>query len=88
MTELKVDLIEKTLRKEVQKLDKSVQLVAVERGKKEGLYRAALLKDGKSGSVDLQKEIIEKYLSQKDKGKELRRALAKAVSHLSIRYGR
>jgi hypothetical protein len=88
MTEMTVDLIEETLRKEVQKLDKSVQVVAVEQGKKKDLYRVTLLKDRKSGSADLQKEVIEQHLSQKGKGKELRRALAKAVSHLSIRYGR
>ncbi len=69
MTEMTVDLIEETLRKEVQKLDKSVQVVAVEQGKKKDLYRVTLLKDGKSGSADLQKEVIEQHLSQKGKGK-------------------
>ena len=88
MPEMTVKLIEETLRKEVQKIDKSVQVAAVEQGKKKDLYRVTLLKDGKSGSADLQKEVIEQHLSQKGKGKGLRRALAKAVSHLSIRYGR
>ena len=88
MTEITVDLIEETLRKEVQMLDKSVRVTAVEQGKKKDVYRVTLLKDGKSGSADLQKEVIEQHLSQKGKGKKLRRALAKAVSHLSISYGR
>ena len=83
-----VDLIEETLRKEVQKLDKRVRVAAVEQGKKKDVYRVTLLKDGKSSSADLQKEIIEQHLSQKGKGKKLKRALAKAVSHMSISYGR
>lgn len=88
MTEMTIELIEETLRKEVQKLDKSVQVAGVEQGKKKDIYRVILLKDGRSGSADLQKEIIEQHISQKGKGKELRKALAKAVSHLSIKYGR
>ena len=51
-------------------------------------YRVTLVKDRKSGSADLKKDVIKQYLSQEGKGKELRRALGKAVSHLSIRYGR
>jgi len=88
MPEITIDLIEETLRKEVQKLDKNVQVVAVEPGKKKNFYRVTLLKDGKSGSADLEKEAINQFLSHEGKGKELRRALGKAVSHLSIRYGR
>ncbi|MDH3877858.1 MAG: hypothetical protein OET18_08455 [Desulfobacterales bacterium] len=83
-----VKLIEETLRKEVQKIDKSVQVVAVEQSKKKNFYRATLLKDGKSGSAELKKDIIKQYLSQEGRGKELRKALGKAVSHLSIRYKR
>ena len=88
MTEMTVKLIEETLRKEVQKIDKSVQVVAVEQNKKKNCYRVTLLKDRKSGSADLKKDVIKQYLSQEGKGKELRRALGKAVSHLSIRYKR
>ena len=83
-----VKLIEETLRKEVQKIDKSVQVVAVEQSKKKNFYRATLLKDGKSGSAELKKDVIKQYLAQEGRGKELRRALGKAVSHLSIRYKR
>ncbi len=83
-----VKLIEETLRKEVQKIDKSVQVVAVEQSKKKDFYRVTLLKDRKSGSAELEKSVIEQYLSREGKGKELRRALGKAVSHLSIRYKR
>ena len=83
-----VKLIEETLRQEVQKIDKSVQVVAVEPSKKKNFYRATLLKDGKSGSAELKKDVIEQYLTQEGRGKELRRALGKAVSHLSIRYKR
>jgi len=81
-------LIEETLRKEVQKIDKSVKVLAVEQSKKKDFYQVTLLKDGKSGSAELKKDIIKKYLSQEGKGKGLRRALGKAVSHLSIRYKR
>ena len=88
MPEMKVKLIEETLRKEVQKIDKSVQVVAVEQSKKKNFYRATLLKDGKSGSAELKKDVIEQYLSQEGRGNELRKALGKAVSHLSIKYKR
>ena len=81
-----IGLIEETLRKEVQKIDKSVQVVAVEQGKKKNFYRVTLVKDRKSGSADLKKDVMKQYLSQEGKGNELRRALGKAVSHLSIRY--
>ena len=85
---MKIKLIEETLRKEVQKIDKSVRVVAVEQSKKKDFYRATLLKDGKSGSAELKKDVIKQYLSQEGRGKELRKALGKAVSHLSIRYKR
>jgi len=88
MPEMTVKLIEETLRKEVQKIDKSVQVVAVEQSKKKNFYRATLLKDGKSGSAELKKDVIKQFLSQEGRGKELRKALGKAVSHLSIRYKR
>jgi len=88
MTENKINRIEEALRNEVQKIDKSVQVVAVEPGKKKNLYRVTLLKEGKSASADLQKDLIEQHLSQKGTGRQLRKALAKAVSHLSIRYDR
>jgi predicted phage-related endonuclease len=88
MPEITIELIEETLRKEVQKIDKSVQVVAVEQSKKKDFYRVTLLKDRKSGRAELKKDVIKQYLSQEGKGKELRRALGKAVSHLSIRYKR
>ena len=88
MPEITIKLIEETLRKEVQKIDKSVQVVAVEQSKKKDFYRVTLLKDRNSGRAELKKDVIKQYLSQEGKGKELRRALGKAVSHLSIRYKR
>ncbi len=88
MPEMTVKLIEETLRKEVQKIDKSVQVVAVEQSKKKDFYRVTLLKDTKSGRAELKKDVIKQYLSHEGKGKELRKALGKAVSHLSIRYKR
>ena len=87
MPKITAKLVEETLRKEVQKLDKRVQVLGVEQGKKKDTYRVTLLKDGKSGSADLKKDVIKQYLSQEGKGKELKKALGKAVSHLSIRYG-
>ena len=88
MSEMTVEQIEEALRKEVQTIDKSVQLLAVKQSKKKEYYRVTLSKDGKSGSAELKKDVIKRYLSQEGKGKELRRALGKAVSHLSIRYQR
>ena len=88
MPEMTIKQIEETLRKEVHKIDKSVQVVAVEPSKKKNFYRVTLLKDRKSGSAELKKDVIEQYLSQEGKGKGLRRALGKAVSHLSIKYKR
>jgi len=88
MPEITVELIEETLRKAVHKIDKSVQVVAVEPSKKKGFYRVTLIKDRKFGSAELKKDVIEQYLSQEGKGKGLRRALGKAVSHLSIKYKR
>ena len=88
MPEMTVKQIEETLIKEVQKIDKSVQVVAVEQSKKKDCYRVTLLKDRKSGNAELKKDLIRQHLSQEGKGKGLRRALGKAVSHLSIRYKR
>ncbi|MGD9043356.1 MAG: hypothetical protein PVG06_06580 [Desulfobacterales bacterium] len=88
MPEMTIQLIEETLQREVQKIDKSVQVVAVEHNKKKNSYRVSLLKDRKSGSAELKKDVIEQYFSQEGRGKKLRRALGKAVSHLSIRYKR
>jgi hypothetical protein len=64
MPEMTVKQIEETLRKEVHKIDKSVQVVAVEPSKKKNFYRVTLLKDRKSGSAELKKDVIEQYLSQ------------------------
>ncbi len=86
MPEMTVKQIEETLRKEVQKIDKSVQVVAVDQSKKKNFYRVTLVKDRKWGSADLKKDVIKQYLAQEGKVKDLRRALGKAVSHLSIRY--
>ena len=88
MAEMTVEHIEETLRKEVRKIDKSVQVVAVEQSKKTDFYRVTLIKDRKSSSAELKKDVIEQYLSREGKGRELKRALGKAVSHLSIRYQR
>jgi hypothetical protein len=88
MPEITIELIEEALRKEVQKIDKSVQVVAVEQTKKKVFYRVTLLIDRNTSRADLKKDIVKQYLSQEGKGKELRRALGKAVSHLSIRYKR
>ena len=88
MAKLTVEAIEEALRKEVQKLDKRVQVVAVEPGKKKNSFRVTLSKDAKMDSADLEKEILEKFLAGKGGSKTLRKALGKAVSHLSINYGR
>ena len=88
MPKINVEQIEEALQKEVQKLDKRVRVAGVEPGKKKDVYRVTLLKDGKSTSADLKKDVIEQYLSREGKNKGLKKALGKAVSHLSIRYSR
>ena len=69
MPEMTIKQIEETLRKEVQKIDKSVLVVAVEPAKKKNFYRVTLVKDRKSGSADLKKDLIKQHLSQEGKGK-------------------
>ena len=86
MPRLTMRVAEDTLRKEVQKLDKRVQLLAVNEAKKKEVYRVTLLKDGRTGSANIKKDLIREYLAGEGKGNELRRALGKAVSHLSIKY--
>ncbi len=86
MPRLTIRSAEETLRKEVNKLDKRVQLIAVNQTKKKEAYRVTLLKDGRTGSADIKKDLIRDYLSGEAKGNELRKALGKAVSHLSIKY--
>ncbi len=81
-----VKLVEETLRKEVAKLDKRVQVLGVKQAKKKDRYHVTLLKDGRSGSAQLKKDVIKQFLSEQSTGKELRKALGKAVGHLSIRY--
>ena len=88
MPKIDVEQVEEALQKEVQRLDKRVRVSGVELSKKKGTYRVTILKDGKSTSADLQKDVIEQYLSQEGKNKGLKKALGKAVSHLSIRYTR
>ena len=88
MKKMTVEQIEEALRKEVQTIDKRVKLVAVQQGKKKDFYRITLLKDGKSGSADLKKDVIKRHLAGEGQGRQLRKALGKAVSHLSINYAR
>jgi hypothetical protein len=88
MPRLTQKLAEKILLKEVQKLDKRVKIVAINQTNKKDAFRLTLLRDGKSGTSKITKDILKKYLEQEGKGSGLRKALGKAVSHLSIRYGR
>jgi hypothetical protein len=86
MPRLTLRLAEDTVRKEVHKLDKRVQLLAVNETKKKDAYRVTLLKDAKTGSASIKKDLIREYLAEGGKGNELKKALGKAVSHLSIKY--
>ena len=88
MADTTFEHIEEALRKTVRQIDKSVQVAAVEQSKKKTFYRVILIKDGKSGSAELKKDAVRQYLERGGKGQELKRALGKAVSHLSIRYKR
>jgi hypothetical protein len=86
MPRLTIDLAEDTLRKAVHKLDKRVQLIAVNQTKKKDQYRVTLLKDGRTGSASIKKDLIKDFLAGEGKGNALRKALGKAVSHLNIQY--
>ncbi|MGD2272302.1 MAG: hypothetical protein PVI06_18015 [Desulfobacterales bacterium] len=86
MPKMTDELVEETIRKEVGNLDKSVQVVGVKPNKKKKAFRVILLKNGRSGSADLKEDVIKQYLAEEGRGKKLKRALGKAVSHLSIHY--
>ena len=88
MPQLTIQRAEETLRQAVQKLDKRAQLLAVNENKDEDGYRVTLVKDGRTGSAAIKKDVIEAFLSGEAKGNELRKALGKAVSRLSIKYPR
>jgi hypothetical protein len=86
MPRLTLKIAEETLRAEVHKLDKRVQLLAVNETKKKDAFRVTLLKGGRTGSASIKKSLVKEYLAEGSKGNELRKALGKAVSHLSIQY--
>ena len=86
MPRLTLKLVEDTLRKEVEKLDKRVQVVGVNQSKEKDSFRVTLLKDGRTGGADLKKDLLKQFISQEGKGGALRKALGKAVSRLSIMY--
>jgi hypothetical protein len=88
MAKIIVEQVEAALQKEVRKLDKRVRVAGVALSKSKDAYRVTLLKDGKSASADLKKDVIEEYLFREGKDRGLKKALGKAVSHLSIRYTR
>ncbi|MEE8399345.1 MAG: hypothetical protein V3S89_10095 [Desulfobacterales bacterium] len=86
MANLTIKIAEETLRSAIENLDKRVQLLSVNDIKKKDMYRVSLLKDGRSGSADISKEVIKTFLAGEGKGQGLRKALGKAVSRLSINY--
>jgi hypothetical protein len=88
MQKLTINVAEDVLRQEVQKLDKRAQLLAVRETKKKDAYRLTLLKDGRTGDAAIDKDILKAFIAGEGKGNQLRKALGKAVSHLSIRHGR
>lgn len=81
-----IQLAEDILRDEVLRLDKHVQLIGVSQAKKKDEYRVTLLKGGRTGTASIKKELIKESLAAEGKGHALRKALGKAVSHLSIQY--
>ncbi len=88
MLRLTQKLAEETLRKEIERLDKRVQMVGLTQTKKKDAFRITLLKDGRSGTAKLKKNLIKEHLAQEGKGGGLKKALGKAVGHLSIRFGK
>jgi DNA-binding ferritin-like protein (Dps family) len=88
MPKMTVQIAEEALRKEVEKLDKRAQLLAVNDTKNKDEYRVTLLKAGNTGNAAIKKDVLEAFIAGEGKGNEVRKALGKAVSHLSIKYGR
>ncbi len=88
MTKIDIEQVEAALQKEARKLDKRVRVAGVELSEKKDAYRVTLLKDGRSTSADLEKEVVEQYLSREGRSQGLKKALGKAVSHLSIDFTR
>lgn len=86
MPTITIEKAEETLRQEVQKLDKRVKLLAVLETKDKDGYRVTLLKDGRNGSATIKKDIVQAFLAGEARGRELRKALGRTVSHLSIKY--
>jgi hypothetical protein len=86
MPRLTVKLVEETLRREVRRLDKRVQVVGIHQDKKKDTYRVTLQKDGRTSAADLKKDLLKESLSGDGKTSKLRSVLGKAVSHLSIIY--
>lgn len=88
MRRLTQKLAEEILTQEVAKLDKRAQIGAVNQTKKKDAFRVTLLKNGKSGTAKIPKDVLRQHLAQEGKGAGLRKALGKAVSHLNIHFGR
>jgi hypothetical protein len=88
MPKMTVQIAAEALRKEVEKLDKRAQLLGVNETKNKDEYRVTLLKAGKTGNAAIKKDVLEAFIAGEGKGNEVRKALGKAVSHLSIRHGK
>jgi hypothetical protein len=86
MPKLTKETVEKILLQVAQKLDKRVQILAVNETKDGDGYRVTVVKDGKTGTAAIRKDVIEAFVAGGEKTHELRKALGRAVSHLSIKY--
>ena len=67
MPRLTEKLAQEIILKEVHNLDKRVQIVAINQTEKKDAFRITLLKDGKSGSSKINKDVLKKYLEQEGK---------------------
>jgi len=86
MAELTIEVVEETLRKAIENLDKHVLLLSVTELKKKDAYRVALQKGGRNGSADIGGDVIKGSLAEEGNSQGLRKALGKAVSRLSINH--
>jgi hypothetical protein len=77
-----LEKIEEAMRKVVESLDKGTRLEAVL--KEDDQYRVILSKGVHSDRAVLSKDLAEDFLERGRKGQELKRALGKVISKLSL----
>ncbi len=82
VNQMEQEKVEEEVKKMVAALDKEARLEAIVEGEDE--FRVTLSKGNHSDGVTLSKELLEDFLLRGKRGHELKRALGKAVSKLTL----